>query len=269
MGDPAGSSGDRSAGRRRPGLGRRGVVWASFGASAVLHLVVILVYPRLMHLEVPPPVPFVVPTDTEGGSAMEVIELIEFAADEDPERPEEPVDPAQVEAPAIAVTGPTLSGNEGPVLIRPGLTAAERLRPDLRDARVWRPVAAERLALSLEQRLDLDLASRILQFQDSVEAAIAAGEAATDWTYTDSEGKRWGVSPGEIHLGDVTIPLPFNFGTAPGKLEEQRELLAVWKEMQRQAARAVIQDSWKERAQAIRRRRDRERTKPDTIGRPR
>ena len=48
----------------------------------------------------------------------------------------------------------------------------------------------------------------------------------TDWTYTDEEGRRWGVSPEGLHLGDVTIPIPLYFGASPGKrLEmEQRAL---------------------------------------------
>jgi len=260
---------DRGLGQARPGLGSRRVVWASFGVSVVLHLAVILVYPSLMHREIVNPVPFLLPSATDPSAGMEVIALVEFAPDEDPERPEDPEEVVDVEAPTVAPTGPDLGDPQGPVLVAPGPTAAERLRPDLRDERIWRPVAPERVELSLEQRLDLDMAARILQFQDSVDAAIAAGEAATDWTYTDSEGKRWGVSPGKIHLGDITIPLPFNFGTAPGKLEEQRAALRVWDEMQRQAARALVQDSWKSRAEAIRARRDRERAQPDTIGRRR
>ena len=127
-------------------------------------------------------------------------------------------------------------------------------------------MAQSRVELSLEQRLDLDLAARILQYQDSVEAVIAMGSTSTDWTYTDSEGKRWGVTPGAIHLGDITIPLP-NFSLGSSKVAEQREVMRVWDAMQRQAARAMIQDSWKDRAQAIRARRDRERARPDTIRR--
>ncbi len=266
MRDPAGMGRDRGAGQRRLGLGSRRVVLAAFGISAALHLLLILVYPFLMRPDEAQPTPFPLPALPELRSGMEVVILTQVAPDEDPERPEDPEELEAIAPAPVAPTTPDLEGIEGPILIAPGPTAVERLRPDLRDERVWAPLARETVELSLEQRLDLDLAARILQFQDSVEAAIAAGEAASDWTYTDSEGKRWGVSPGQIHLGDITLPLPFNFGTSPGKLEEQRALLAVWESMQRQAARAVIEDSWKNRAQAIRARRDRERARADTIG---
>ncbi len=267
MRNPAGNTDNRGAGQGRSGLGSRRVVWTAFAVSVVVHVVVLFVYPSMTPREVTNPVPFLLPSTADPSTDMEVIALVEIAPEEDPERPEDPEEVEDVSAPDIAPTGPDLGALEGPILVRPGLTAVERLRPNLQDERIWAPVAAERVQLSLEQMLDLDMAARILQYQDSVEAAIAAGAALTDWTFTDSDGKRWGVSPGKIHLGDITLPLPFNFGTSPHKLQEQRELLAVWEAMQRQAARAVIQDSWKERAQAIRTRRDRERTRPDTIGR--
>jgi len=223
-------------------------------------------YPGLMHREVDNPVPFLLPSNVVPTSGMEVIQLVEIAAEEDPERPEDPEDLALVEVPAVAPPNVSLEGFQGPVLVAPGPTAAERLRPDLRDERIWAPVAQSRVELSLEQRLDLDMAARIIQYQDSVEAAIAMGAASTDWTYTDADGKRWGISPGAIHLGDITIPLP-NFTLGSSDVYEQREVMRVWDAMQRQAARALVQDSWKDRAQAIRARRDRERSRPDTIGR--
>ena len=37
-----------------------------------------------------------------------------------------------------------------------------------------------------------------------------------------------------------------------GEIAGQREVMRVWDAMQRQAARAMVQDSWKDRAQAIR-----------------
>ncbi len=265
MEDPASSTGDRGVGLGRPGLGSRRAVWASFGVSAALHLAAIFFYPGLMNREVEDPVPFLLPSTVVPTSGMSVIQLVEIAAEEDPERPEDPEELALVETPAVAPPTLSLEGFQGPVLVAPGPTAAERLRPNLQDERIWAPVAQSRVELSLEQRLDLDMAVRILQYQDSVEAAIAMGAAATDWTYTDADGKRWGISPGAIHLGDITIPLP-NFNLGSSDVAGQREVMRVWEAMQRQAARAVIQDSWKDRAQAIRARRDRERARPDTIG---
>ena len=92
-----------------------------------------------------------------------------------------------------------------------------------------------------------------------------------DWTYTDDDGKRWGVSPGRIHLGDITLPLPFGFGTAVGKRDEVNDLLWQWDELYRQGVRAEVAETWRDRAEAIRMRRDRERTaiQPDTSRVPR
>lgn len=260
---PSGRTPGFGLGERRPGLAPRRVLAVAFGVSAVLHLAVILVYPSLMHRDVVDPTPFLVPFDAEPAEGMDVILVFELAPEE-PEEPEEPELPEDILGPEVRVAAPSVEGPQGPVLTRPGPTAAERLRPDLRDERVWAPVPEERVELSLQQRLDLDLAARIVAYRDSVAQAIARADGATDWTYTDKEGKKWGISPGALHLGDVTIPLPFNFG-ARNPLA-QREVMRIWDEMQRQATRAMMQDSWKERAQAIRARRDRERARADTIG---
>ena len=74
------------------------------------------------------------------------------------------------------------------------------------------------------------------------------------------------MSPGKLHLGDLTLPLPFAFGTPVGKRDEANRRVWEWEEIQRGAAAAAARESWKERAQAIRERRDRERAaaRPDT-----
>lgn len=265
--DNSDSGASSPAGRSRSGLGSRRVVWTAFAISAALHLWVIVVYPSLRRVEVESPVPFLVDIDTETPDGMEVIEVIEMS-EEDPERPEEPEAVESVEAPAVDPGAPEVGGLEEPVLVAPGPTAAERLRPNLQDERVWAPIPPERFELTVQQRLSLELATGILQYRDSVAAAIAQAEGGSDWTYTDGEGRKWGISPGAIHLGDITIPLPnFSFGASDPMA--QREVMRVWNEMQRQAGQTLMQDSWKERAQAIRARRDRERAaaRPDTIGR--
>ena len=77
-----------------------------------------------------------------------------------------------------------------------------------------------------------------------------------DWTYTDEEGTRWGVSPGKIHLGDITIPMPFGFGAPPMVREQNASDIWAWDDIERGAARKGVRDYWKERAEVIRRRKD-------------
>lgn len=245
------------------------MLWTAFGISALLHLLVLLVYPGLTDRQtglIRSPAPTVAPSDLDG---MEVVRILEQESDDeelDPEAPAEPVDPTR---PAPVRLGPaTESGgpevDPGPA----GPSAAERLRVRLDDRRLWAPVDPAYTQLSTEQRLELELAGRLEEWNDSVRAAEEARRAATDWTYTDSEGGRWGVADGKIYLGDIALPLPVSFGGNAWQMEQARYAEWEWLELQRGAVTGEIRDSWKERAQAIRERRDQERARarPDTSG---
>jgi hypothetical protein len=176
-------------------------------------------------------------------------------------------DPGAVVAPspAGAAGAPRPLGIGGPR--RP---VAERLRPGQGDPRLYVPLPEEIVGLSAEQLAQLDLDLAIAEVMDSVAAAEAAGRRATDWTYTDSQGRRWGVSPGQIHLGGITIPLPFGF-SAPRTADASRRARQD-AEIARQAERATATTVLKDRAAEIRRRRDAERarartrTQSDTTG---
>lgn len=254
--------------RRRGGLGGPRVVWVALAISAVLHLAAIAVYPRLFQREFSDPTPFLLPVSSEAPGGMEVIRVVEVATD-DPEAPPEPDEVEEAQAPREEVQAPGLRDEvERGGLVEPGPTAAERLRPRLRDERLWGRVDPALTELTLEQRLELEMAGRLEAWRDSVEAVAEAERARTDWTFTDDEGGRWGVSEGQLHLGDLTLPLPFSFGVNPGRREEAAYRAWEWEELQRQQIEGQVQDSWKERAQAIRERRDRERreARPDTAG---
>jgi len=100
-------------------------------------------------------------------------------------------------------------------------SAADRLRRGYADPQLVRPV--DRLPpeeLTEGEWLRLRLADRLGIYNDSAAAEAAAKLRATDWTVKDKNGGRWGVSPGQIHLGDVTLPLPFGFSPPPGRREE-------------------------------------------------
>jgi hypothetical protein len=178
--------------------------------------------------------------------------------------PEEEPEPEVAPTAPADVGGPGEEAEPGAEGV-PGPTAAERLRPRAGDLRIWAPVNPEITRLSEVEIMRLLLSAELESAADSAALAEELARRATDWTYTDEEGRRWGVSPGKIHLGDVTIPLPFGFGAPPMVREQNAERLWAWDDIERGAARKGVQDFWKERAEAIRRRMDAER-RPDTTG---
>jgi hypothetical protein len=192
---------------------------------------------------------------------------------QDPPPPEPtPFVPAAPGAVGGAVAGPIelvqpdfgdIGGPAGPTIALPptsgrgssGETPAERLQPGFSDPRIWSPLPEESRTRSPSQREAINIASRFHAWNDSVAAAAAAEAAMRDWTFTDGDGDRWGVSDGQLHLGGLAIPLPFNMqGSAA-----QRDYLRSFDEMARQGANALIQQSVRERQEAIRARRDAER----------
>ncbi len=250
------------------------VVWISFGISALIHILAIVVYPLFARHLKPEQAAF--PMQVTSGApapASDLIRLLNITEETEPERPQERERPKPVPRPVVTPTRPTgqqESGvtEESTTEVGSPMSAAERLRPHPKDEQVWRPVDPALIRLTPEQRMKLRLAGKLEEWRDSVAAADAADAEATDWTYTDKSGKKWGVSPGELHLGGLTVPLPFNFGTTPGNRDAVRTRTEEWKDIHRAAAQGAIREGWKERAQAIRQRRDKERAaaKADTSG---
>ena len=254
------------AGGGRTALGPRRVLWVSFGLSVAIHVIALLLYPAFVNRVRPENAAFPFPDFAGESGGIEVVRLIDFEAVPDPVEPEEPEVIEEVPAPEVTPEVPVIDAPVGPGLVRPSLTPAERMRPRLTERRLWQPLRPSRRELTLEQREELELAGRLEAWNDSMDAVVAAEVAATDWTYTDSEGRRWGVSPGRLHLGDITLPLPFAFGTPVGLRDEVNRRAWEWEELQRQGVEGAIRDSWRERAEAIRARRDAERRgeRPDT-----
>ena len=179
-----------------------------------------------------------------------------------PPRLVEPAAPPGAAAPGQGgggVTAPT-NGRGGR-----GYTAAERLRPGYSDRRLWLALPEEIVRLSGRQLAQLELDMAIATIADSMTVLAEASRRATDWTYTDDQGRRWGVSPGQIHLGGITIPVPFGFSAPPSADGARR----AWQDadVAGQAGRATAAATLKGRAREIRRRRDEERAKErgDTI----
>ncbi|HSH45951.1 MAG TPA: hypothetical protein VK966_08850, partial [Longimicrobiales bacterium] len=142
------------------------------------------------------------------------------------------------------------------------LTAAERLAPRLVDPRLWRPVILPRTPTFAD--VQARIAEAVGMLSDSALAETERAMAATDWTVEDDDGGRWGISPGKLHLGKLTLPLPIAFPPAmtPEDIASERE----WYDIQAQAQRAELLESFEERVKAIRERRERERAerKPDS-----
>ncbi len=247
----------------------RGAFRISLGISALLHLLAIALYPSFFSGIPRVDLEFGGYTQSQVPRGTELVNLLELPADEEPEipppevvpEPEVPVIPIDVRPTGIvAPPGPDRPA-EGP----PGLTAAERIRPKAGDLRFWAPVDPERIALSREELMRLQLIAELEIMNDSAALAAELARRATDWTYTDEEGKKWGVSPGKIHLGDLTLPLPFGFGMSAWQRERGEDRMWAWDEIERGASTGELLRSWKERDKAIRERMNAQR-KPDTTG---
>jgi hypothetical protein len=190
--------------------------------------------------------------------------LVEIDVIPDVERPDDP-ELAPVEERRVTVAAPGIADVPVVDFARPGTSAAQRLRPNLRDRRLWAPLPPEFRELTLQQREELALSGRLAEWYDSVSAVAAAQAAWTDWTFTDGDGDRWGISDGQLHLGGLTLPLP-SFGTSS---IEARDRALQFNEIARQSGQVAIQQTVRERMEAIRARRDRERAaeRGDTTGR--
>jgi hypothetical protein len=236
----------------------------AFAVSIAVHVLAVVMYPSVVRRISPEGVAFLFPAIAGAPEGIEVIRIVEVDQIQDVERPEDPREVAEIEVAAAEVEGPGLEDAPEVVLPRPGLTPAERLRPRLTDRRLWAPLPPEFRELTLEQREELLIAGRLNAWYDSVAAVAAADAAWKDWTFKDGDGGRWGVSEGQLHLGDITIPLPFAFDAPPG----QRDYMWQWNEIARQGAQAAVQETVRERLEAIRARRDRERAEAqgDTTG---
>lgn len=248
------------------GLGSRRVRFTAFAIAVAVHVIAVLLYPVVAFIFRPDAVEFTTTTDPTTVQGSIVLRLIDIEERPDAERPEDPDEIEQLASPEADAVAPVLEDVLLGELVPPALSAAERLRPNLSEARLWAEPPPEFFELTFEQREELLLSSRIVEWYDSVAIARAAEERFTDWTFRDSNGGRWGISDGQIHLGSITLPLPINFGAPVGKRDEYAQRVFEFEEIQRQSQRYLIETSWKERAAAIRVRRDKERAaaRPDT-----
>ena len=254
---------------RRTNLNRRSMVGGLL-VSAVLHGILIFIYSLSMedwYLGETVSVRETVSGSIDGIRVVRIIEtdLLETESDLPEEIVEDPVLDVDVIPQEL-----DQEGNEDIGSIELRLRASEVLRVKNSDDRLWGKAQPEVFQLDYAEIMELMLAGRLEIWVDSVYRAMEAENALTDWTKTDSEGKRWGVSPGRLHMGDVSIPLPIYFGG--NSWQRERSTRRAWedRDIMNASRDASIRRSWRERAEAIRRRKDRERAgtlvRPDTIG---
>ena len=236
--------------------------------SAVLHLLAIVLYPSFSQ-GIPEWLPiYGGPARLFAPQGIELVNIQELPSAVEAEiavRVEElePERPVELAAPEVA--GPPEPELPSPAETEEGLTAAERLRPQAGDLRLWAPVDPERARLTDEQIMRLWLLAELEAAGDSMALAEELARRGLDWTHTDAEGRKWGVSPGKLHLGDLTLPLPFAFSAPPGKAEQARDRMWEWDAIERGAASGEILRTLRERDEQIRRRME-SRRRPDTTG---
>jgi hypothetical protein len=106
-------------------------------------------------------------------------------------------------------------------------------------------------------------------YDDSMAAELARELESLNWMIGE-EGEEWGISPGKIHLGGITLPLPLYFGLDPAEARRREGSIDEWNAIQRQAGQGAIDELFDERIRAIRERRAREEAeraaKKDTTG---
>ncbi len=274
----------RTRSRRRGD--RRGLVVA-LAASTLAHVALIVLYPFFSgRYSAAPFSPYEPPAREAVG--IRVVRIIEVTSPE-AETPGDPLEVQEVEQPEIVAEGPAFEEEtrlRAPELYR-YLPAWERLRLSQGDRRLWNPIDPALTAPTPDQILNLEIAAAIAAGHDSAAAEAERARRALDWTHTGEDGRRWGVSPGKIHLGDVTIPLPFGFGPPPDYDGDRAEWAFRMADIERAARTLAVRRSLQERNEVMKKRREEQARKekeekekgkavvppvvrPDTIsGRPR
>ncbi len=188
-------------------------------------------------------------------------------------------DAALVEAPPIVAPSvvpprvpPPRAEPRDPVGVGPLVGSggpAQGIRPSFTDQRLWvtrsRVVIAPIVPLTRSDTLRNMLRSRALAVMDSMISLPSDAGRQGDWT-VDRNGKKYGIDPGFIRLGNFSIPtavlamLPMNVQANPIAMERARRLNSLREEIQTQAARSIRDDEFRKAVQALRERKERERS---------
>jgi hypothetical protein len=253
---------------RRPVHERRArdrrVLLVGLAISLALHLLLIPLAGRWLEPEVRysagrPEAPPVAPDGAIRAVALSA------TGDEDQPEPDREAEPLVPGPPAaVGPAQPDRRDRDAAYVPTERRTAAERLAPRVVDPRFWRPMVVLPADPTLQDVQDR-VAAAMEMLSDSALAETERALRARDWTVEDRQGGRWGISPGQIHLGSLTLPLPLFF---PVDTEAEARQ-ALWYELETQLDRTEFLESFDARVRAIRERRDRERSErrsPETTG---
>ena len=268
-------------GEEQPGADRarhavRRPLVAGLALSALAHLLGLVAYSFSTAPAPDAPTPAARPPATAPGGTQ-VVRLVETGTSASGQ-PRDPVRIEDPDQPAVQLQAPVLEDDLPAWTPRRYSSAAERLRARAGDARLWMPMDPALVELTDHEILELELMIALEAMNDSAFAEAERARAALDWTRTDEDGNKWGVSPGRIHLGKITVPLPFGFGPPPDYTGERADMAFRIADIDRAAGSVAARRSWKERAEIMRRRREerrqaeeeqaaaaKARAKPDTI----
>lgn len=243
-------------------------------ASVVIHVLVLwwsrAVAIRAIEYDLPPVITVPAP---EGLVVVEVAPAELEPAPEDPrpepvepDQPQQEPEPEPLEVVDVEQTDVTDAPGDPSVddpTARPvesedaaGMTNAQRLIPRFVDARIWFDprdpfLYGERLARFA--RADSAVRAILRDWLDSLRLDDDARRRAMDWTY-EKDGERWGISPEGLHLGDITIPIPFGFAPSGPRRREFEQAIRDLTEIQRQDLRADLEEIAEERREAMRER---------------
>jgi hypothetical protein len=257
-----------TARRRLPAHERRArerrVLYVGLALSFAIHVALIGLAGLWLdpHIAYAPPPP--VDATAQPEAALRGVKIAEPGRSPEPASLEPVRDPTPPRVERPRPPQPTSSEGGPPEAERPAAerrTAAERLAPRMVDPRLWRPMIVLPREPSFADVQDR-VGRAIEMLSDSALADAERAVRARDWTVTDSNGDRWGISPGQLHLGSITVPLPVYFPTDMDGLADQRQ----WYELETQLQRAELIENFDARVRSIRERRDRERSDRRTGG---
>lgn len=159
--------------------------------------------------------------------------------------------PSTLPPPGAATPEPSLTPSHGPP------SAAQRILGTALDPGLMPdPPSNDVPMVTPQEAAAARLANGIRQINDSIAAAIAAENGATDWTKTDRNGNKWGVSPGKLHLGSITLPLPIYFAPPPGRRDDVMRSVRSYSESNAQAKRVDMEETFETRVKAMRARKN-------------
>ena len=230
----------------------------ALAVSALLHLVILGALRFSVTFGVAPL--SVRPVTTPAGIEVVQIVPVEDAGEAEqviPER-QEPVIPQAVPLIPTPLPVPARPDAGAATVVVPPI--ADRIRTRDVDPRLWREPEKALPPVPTDAEIARGrLYARLGAWNDSTSMAAEAAARATDWTTTDANGNKWGVSPGKLHLGSLTLPLPVSFQAPPGRRDELAGRVRTWNETEFQVGRSIVRDDFKAQVRAIRARKDAER----------